>query len=271
MNSILDAFARMSFGEALGWMLAENVILFAVAILAGHLLILASRSRRIGPPPPPVEGAEIAWAASCVALNTLVTVAGWGLWRSGYIVIRRDTGARAWLDAIVLLMLMDLAMYVTHRIAHHPWAFPLAHATHHHYDRPRPLDLFVLNPIEVLGFGALWLSVLWLYTSSWLGIVIYLTLNLAFGVVGHLGVEPLPESWAGHPVLRLLGTSTFHAGHHRDDGGNFGFYTSIWDILFGTLHPRIPRLTARVRSDRPPTIEPSGGPSGHVRRGGADR
>lgn len=237
MNAILDAFAAMSFREAVGWMLVENVALFALAIGVGHLLVLAFSSRRVGPPPQPVEAKELGWAASCVALNTLITVAGWWLWRSGRIVIRRDEGVWAWLDAVVLLMLMDLAMYATHRIAHQRWAFPLAHATHHHYDRPRPLDLFVLNPIEVLGFGALWLGAIWLYSSSWLGIVVYLTLNLAFGVVGHLGVEPLPRSWASHPVLRLIGTSTFHAGHHRDDGGNFGFYTSIWDRLFGTLHP----------------------------------
>lgn len=237
MNAILDAFARMSYGEAIAWMLAENVALFALAIVLGQLLVLAFGSRRVGPSPPAVEGQELAWAASCVALNTLVTVVGWWLWRSGAIVIRRDTGLRALLDAIVLLMLMDLAMYVTHRVAHHPWAFRLVHATHHHYDRPRPLDLFVLNPIEVLGFGALWLTVIWLYPSSWLGIVIYLTLNLAFGVVGHLGVEPLPRSWARHPALRLVGTSTFHAGHHHNDRGNFGFYTTIWDRLLGTLHP----------------------------------
>ncbi|WP_165234077.1 sterol desaturase family protein [Aquisphaera insulae] len=248
MNAILDAFARMSFREALGWMLVENAVLFGVAVLGGDLLVWIFRTRRVGPLPPPVEAKELAWAACCVVLNTLVTAAGWWLWRSGYIVIRRDTGARAWLDAAALLLMMDLAMYLTHRIAHHPWAFPLAHATHHQYDRPRPLDLFVLNPIEALGFGALWLTILLLYSSSWLGILVYLALNLAFGVVGHLGVEPLPRSWAEHRLIRLFGTSTFHAGHHRDDRGNFGFYTSIWDRLFGTLHPRdarsqLPRLT----------------------------
>ena len=35
-----------------------------------------------------------------------------------------------------------------------------------------------------------------------------------------------------------IGTSTFHAEHHLQPRTNYGFYTVIWDRLFGTLHPR---------------------------------
>lgn len=236
MNAILDAFAGMNPVEAFFWMLTENFLLFGLALGLGQLLIHVYGARLVGPVPPPVEAQEIGLALSCVVFNTLVTIAGWWLWRNGYIVIRRDTGLRAWLDAVVLLLIMDLAMYVTHRLAHLPWVYPVVHATHHHYDRPRPLDLFVLNTLEVLGFGALWLAVIALYTSSWLGMVVYLTLNLIFGMVGHLGVEPFPRSWAQRRFLRHIGTSSFHAGHHHDRNGNFGFYTLIWDRLLGTLH-----------------------------------
>ncbi|MFO0952921.1 MAG: sterol desaturase family protein [Isosphaeraceae bacterium] len=237
MNAVLDAFGRMSALEAFGWMLVENTLLFLAALISGEILIRAFRTRPVGPPPPPVEAREVYLAVSCVFLNTVVTVAGWWLWTTGHIVVRRDTGFRAWLDVVVLLMVMDLGMYLTHRLAHHPWIYPVVHATHHAYDRPRPLDLFVLNPLEVLGFGGLWLVVIWAYSSSWLGMVVYLTLNLVFGMVGHLGVEPFPRSWARLGVLRHVGTSTFHAGHHQDVRGNFGFYTLIWDRLFGTLSP----------------------------------
>ena len=66
-------------------------------------------------------------------------------------------------------------------------------------------------------------------------ILIYLGLNLAFGTLGHVGVEPYPAAWFRWPVLRDLGSSTFHAGHHQDLAVNFGFYTTLWDRLFGTL------------------------------------
>ena len=64
---------------------------------------------------------------------------------------------------------------------------------------------------------------------------IYLALNVAFGTVGHLGVEPLPESWRHSRWLNVLSTSTFHVQHHGEPDRNYGFYTVIWDRLFRTL------------------------------------
>jgi sterol desaturase/sphingolipid hydroxylase (fatty acid hydroxylase superfamily) len=95
----------------------------------------------------------------------------------------------------------------------------------------------VLNPFETLGFGTLWLSLLVIYPAAWLSIIIYLTLNIVFGLVGHLGVEPMPGQWIRLPVSRYVSTSTFHAEHHLDKDHNYGFYTLIWDHLFGTLSP----------------------------------
>lgn len=236
MNELLDLFSGMTPWQAAGWLLLENVLLFSLALGLGEVLARLYKTRPVGPAPDPVTGREVAISLSCILGNTLVTIIGWRLWRAGYIVIRRDTGWRAWLDVVVLLFVMDLAMYVLHRIAHFRWIYPIVHRTHHLYDRPRPLDLFVLNPFEVLGFGGLWLLVLWLYPSSWLGIVIYLTLNLLFGMLGHVGVEPFPDFVMNRKPFSYIGSSTFHAGHHHDANGNFGFYTGIWDRLFGTWH-----------------------------------
>lgn len=234
MPLTLDDFAAMSGPQAAGWLMAINVATFFASLAAGEVLVRLFRGRPVTPPPEPLERAEVLWAALCVLLNGGVAVAGWFLWQAGHIHVRRDAGWRAVLDVFVLLLAMDLAMYVFHRVAHARWLFPLVHATHHRYDRPRPLNLFVLNPAEVLGFGGLWLAVLMLYPASWTGIVVYLGLNLAFGTLGHLGVEPFPRAWARLPVLRLLGSSTFHADHHQDARVNFGFYTTVWDRVFGT-------------------------------------
>src|SRR5439155_24910664 len=109
------------------------------------------------------------------------------------------------LDVLALLLTMDLLMYVFHRVAHHRWIYPIVHSTHHLYERPRPLSLFVLNPFEVIGFGGLWLALLCVYDATWWGMCIYLAINLIFGTVGHLGVEPLPRGWRSVPLLRHLG------------------------------------------------------------------
>jgi sterol desaturase/sphingolipid hydroxylase (fatty acid hydroxylase superfamily) len=100
--------------------------------------------------------------------------------------------------------------------------------------------------MEALGFGAIWLAVLMLYTASIEGILIYLAWNLAFGLVAHVGVEPAPERWLRVPLLRYVSTSTFHAQHHLDRSHNYGFYLLIWDRLFGTLSPSYAAEFTRV-------------------------
>jgi sterol desaturase/sphingolipid hydroxylase (fatty acid hydroxylase superfamily) len=73
------------------------------------------------------------------------------------------------------------------------------------------------------------------YPFNFCAMILYLTVNVLFGMTGHLGLEPLSKTLRSKPLLKYIGTSTFHHQHHRDIHHNFGFYTSIWDRLFGTL------------------------------------
>lgn len=63
-------------------------------------------------------------------------------------------------------------------------------------------------------------------------ITIYLFINLIWGTVGHLNREFFPK-WIEQ---LFLGTTKFHNQHHLNEQKNFGFYTSIWDRMFGTYH-----------------------------------
>jgi len=239
MHWMLDTLAPMRWWQAAAWLLLINVGVFVLSLAAGEVLVRLFTDRRVAAPPDPLDRWEVIWATVCVVLNGGVAFAGWLLWRAGVIVVRRETAAwRVALDVLILLVAMDFLMYVFHRLAHHRWVFRIVHSTHHRYDKPRPLNLFVLNPFEVLGFGALWLAVIAAYPTTWAGMLIYLALNLAFGTLGHLGVEPFPKAVARLPLLRHLGSSTFHADHHQDRHVNFGFYTDVWDRLFGTATPR---------------------------------
>ncbi len=239
MNQLLDWFHTRPPAEAAFWLLIENLALFGMSLALGTAILrLSPRLRHIGGPPDPVDRTEILLAATTVLLNWAITFIGWILWRADLIRIRTDTGPWAWLDVLWLLLIMDLAMYILHRGAHLSWFYPI-HEIHHRYDRPRPLDLFVLHPLETLGFGTLWLLVVLARPWSILGMSVYLTLNLLSGTIGHLGIEPLPARLRRLPLLRSIGTSTFHAQHHQDVARNFGFYSTIWDQLFRTLksHP----------------------------------
>ncbi|MGH9901599.1 MAG: sterol desaturase family protein [Pyrinomonadaceae bacterium] len=246
MNELLSTLREMPLWQAVALLLLQNLLVFALAVCAGHLIARAFRHRRVTPAPEPVTRLEIALTVSTILLNTLVTVAGFLLWRAGVVSFRTDVGLWALLDVVILLLVMDFAMYVLHRVAHHARLFPLLHRAHHRFNNPRPLTLFVLNPAETLSFGSLWLILISCYSFSWLGMSVYLFLNVVFGTIGHLGVEPLPDSWQRTRPLSYLSSSTFHAVHHNEISHNFGFYTLLWDKLFGTLHPR--QGTAALRA-----------------------
>lgn len=237
-DQFFAALYTMPLEQAALIALFGNVVMFALALIAGEVLVRVFHDRANAEPPPPLSRQEVVLSVICVMLNALVAVAGIALWRAGIIRLREDVSLLAVvLDTLLLIVLMDLGMYVFHRVAHHPRLYPIIHLTHHLYENPRPLTLFVLNPFEVLGFGALLIVVIALTGASALAIVIYLAFNLIFGLVGHLGVEPAPGAWVRLPVIRYISTSTFHAEHHQDKGHNFGFYTLLWDRLFGTLSP----------------------------------
>ena len=250
-ETVLAALYTMPLMEAALVSLLGNVAVFALALIAGDFLVRRFHDRANAAPPPPLSRQEVRLAAACVVLNTAVAIAGIALWRADLIRPGDSSGLVAVArDVLVLTLAMDLGMYVFHRVAHHPVLFRIIHVTHHLHERPRPLTLFVLNPFEVLGFGALLIVTLALVQASALAIVIYLVLNLVFGLVGHLGVEPAPKAWIRLPVFRHVSTSTFHAGHHQDKDHNFGFYTLIWDRLFGTLSPAYQHEFGRATGER---------------------
>lgn len=253
IQTLLDWTGRLPLAEAAGLSLAVNLLVFGGALTLGAVLERVFGGRRVARKPPRITPLEVGLAAACVVLNSVVMVAGWLLFREG--IVRVEGTAHAWrwlLDAAILLGVMDLAMYTTHRLAHLPVLFRLIHQVHHRFDQPRPLTLFVLHPAEVLGFGALWLSVLCLHTFSLGGMLLYLAVNTIFGVIGHVGVEPFPSGWVNWPLLRQVGTSTFHARHHQHPDYNYGFYTGIWDQLFGTLDGCYLRTFGHPPDDRGP-------------------
>jgi sterol desaturase/sphingolipid hydroxylase (fatty acid hydroxylase superfamily) len=237
--AVLELLRTTPYGIAAALLLVQNAVVLALALAVGGWIArrFADRPIAFAPPPGPVTRREWGVAGVAIAINTGITLGGLVLYREGIIRFRDDVGIRAWGDVFVLLVVMDLAMYALHRIAHVGWIFRLLHRLHHDYVSPRPLTLFVLHPVEAFSFGALWLLVLAVYPASWLGMSVYLVLNVVFGTIGHLGVEPLPQGWVRFPFARHLGTATFHAQHHAVPRANFGFYTLVWDRLFKTLDP----------------------------------
>jgi sterol desaturase/sphingolipid hydroxylase (fatty acid hydroxylase superfamily) len=237
MEAVLGWAWQLDIREVIGFALLENVVLFVVAVALGNAALRLPTVVRLLPDPGRISRLQAWLAGGAVVMNTVVTVAGWGLWKAG--IIRLDAAASPWIavDFVALLLLMDLLMYAGHAVAHRPAVFPLAHALHHRFVDARPATLYALHPLEILGFGGLWLGALSVHAFSAWAVVGYTAVNLAFGVFGHLGVEVLPPAVRRSPVFRWVATPTLHAGHHVEPAYNLGFYTSIWDRLLGTLDP----------------------------------
>ena len=237
MQSFFDWCSHQSLASWVWFSLLGNLLAAGGSVLGCWGLSRWFQRRRILERPQPLTAADVLFSLGAVVLNAGVAIAGWILWKLGWISITNPSLGRIVGDTFLLIVVMDFAMYVLHRLAHHRWLFRWMHALHHTHESTNPLSLFVLNPFEVLGFGSLLLVVLMLLPFSGAAILIYLSINLAFGTIGHLGVEPLPRSLMRWVSLRYVGTSTFHALHHAEKTYNFGFYTTIWDRLFRTLHP----------------------------------
>lgn len=167
-------------------------------------------------------------------LNTLVTYAGYWLWQHGLITITTGFSWSIIPDFLLLFLGMDLLMFIFHYAIHKTFLYKTIHNLHHQSVHPKPIDLFILHPVETISFGALWLLLLMVKDFNIYAVMVYLAVNVLFGMVGHLGIEPLPRHLRNMPLIKYIGTSTFHHNHHEDVQYNFGFYTSIWDRLLGT-------------------------------------
>jgi sterol desaturase/sphingolipid hydroxylase (fatty acid hydroxylase superfamily) len=234
---MLESLKSATLWQVVGFFLMANIVIFLCSVTSCWLLGRIFGHRRIFDRWEPLRPVEISAAMGAILLNAAVSVAGWALWKTGYITLRESTLPAVLLDCVLMILFMDLGMYVFHRLAHHPRLYPLFHRFHHRHETTNPISLFVLHPVEVAGFGALMILFLMVYPMTVGGLLAYLTINVLFGTLGHSGVEPLPRGLQTIPLLRLIGTSTFHAEHHEHRQFNFGFYTLVWDKLFGTLDP----------------------------------
>jgi sterol desaturase/sphingolipid hydroxylase (fatty acid hydroxylase superfamily) len=235
---MLDFLKHQSLGGVLLLFLAANFAIFVASVISCWLLGVVFKRKRIFSRWEPLNAGEMLAALGAVVLNSVISVVGWMAWKAGYIDIQMKSYGGAILDCALMLITMDFGMYLFHRLAHIPLLYRWMHSFHHRHEATNPISLFVLHPAEVIGFGGLMILFLAAYPISLSGLLAYLTLNVAFGTLGHSGVEPFPRSLRNYPILRYIGTSTFHANHHEHPACNFGFYTLIWDKLFGTLDPK---------------------------------
>lgn len=146
----------------------------------------------------------------------------------------------AWLERLLALLVLDLAIYVQHRLFHYVPVLWRLHRMHH-----ADLDVDVttgarFHPIEILlSLGIKFIVILALGASAAIVLIFEILLN-ATSMFNHSNVR-MRETW--ERVLRwLVVTPDMHRTHHsilrRETDSNFGFNFPWWDRIFRTYRAR---------------------------------
>ncbi len=242
IESSMAWFRALTMVQIVPLMLLENLALMLSTIVVGNWASRRWAHRRVAVEVVDPRPAEVRLGYISVLMNTIVTVGGWALWKSGSITVTSDVSIRVLFEVLVLAAALDAQMYLGHRIAHHDLVYRFAHRLHHRFVEPQTATLFALHPIEALGFGGLWLACLVACSAAGLSISAvsiagFAFVNLAFGTISHVGVDPLPDRLRASRLFRWISTPSFHVSHHLNPSVNFGFFTTIWDRAFDTIDP----------------------------------
>lgn len=229
-NLTLDFVAQLSWYEWIAYSFAINVLLFLFSIAVYILIDKTCPKVVLQKENQPILSSDIKQCSWTIVCNVLVMLGGVFLWKENIIGLANASFWGILFQVVLLVLLMDLLMYGFHRLAHIPFIYDILHQKHHQHTSTNYLSLFVLHPLETIGFGCMILVILTVYDFSPIAITIYLFINLLWGTIGHLNKEFFPKKWR----KLYIGTSKFHNDHHLHEKTNFGFYTSIWDHLLGT-------------------------------------
>jgi len=156
---------------------------------------------------------------------------GWGLFNLAALP--------AWLEMLLALFLLDLAIYLQHRLFHHVPVLWRLHRMHH-----ADLDVDVttgvrFHPIEILlSLGIKFIVIVTLGVPMLAVLIFEIALN-ATSMFNHGNVRVPPAIERG--LRWLVVTPDMHRVHHsilrHETDSNFGFNFPWWDRLFGTYRP----------------------------------
>lgn len=193
-----------SFGRAPRW--TGNLLLIAIGSVATSLLI-------------PL-------AAMGTAL--VATEHGWGLLNL--------LSLPFWLQVLLAIILLDLAIYGQHVASHH---IPLLWRFHkvHHADRDIDVTTGLrFHPLEIMFSMLFKMLVVLILGAPVLAVLLFELLLNAFPMFNHSNLK-LPKRI--DQMIRFVAvTPDMHRVHHsvlpHETNSNYGFSLSCWDRLFGT-------------------------------------
>lgn len=140
-----------------------------------------------------------------------------------------------WIQATVLVLVLDFIFYVTHRLKHRwHWWWRL-HETHHSSIDVDWLSAARFHPLEKILDRTIYLFPLLIFGASEASLLIWATVDAFFGMFIHSNVR-----FRIGPLIYIFMGPEMHRWHHALDPErrdcNYGNNFSIFDWIFGTAY-----------------------------------
>lgn len=226
-ESWLQQLSQFNLLSLFFFFLIENFILIIFSVILAKIIEYDNTK---------LNNRDRKWVLSTLICNTFITLLGFELYDFGVIKIDFSPSFFSIItNTLLLIGVMDFFMFCFHFLAHYLKWFSPIHQLHHTHVETSVYSLYVLHPVETLGFGIIWLLSITVLDFNYLSIIIYLILNLMYGIFGHLKTDIFPDFWYKNYATKWISTTKFHSDHHKNESHNFGFYFTIWDKIFKTI------------------------------------
>lgn len=167
-----------------------------------------------------------------VAAAMYAEVQGWGLFHW--------TDWPLWLEFLLALILLDLAIYIQHVASHKIPVLWKIHQVHHSDTDIDVTTAIRFHPIEIALSMLYKVVLVFLLGPAVFAVFVFEVILNACAMFNHANIS-LPRPVDG--ILRaFIVTPDMHRVHHsikvRETDSNFGFNLSIWDRIFRTYIPQ---------------------------------
>jgi len=141
---------------------------------------------------------------------------------------------------LIFYVCTDLVTFIIHYFLHLKCLYPLIHKVHHDHKITISIASEYAHPIEFIFANLLSTSVGPMLLGSRVHMLTYgmwIVTRIINTTEGHSGYD-IPFFFNGWSFLPGGANRSFHHFHHLKFRGNYGSELTIWDRIFGTVHPK---------------------------------
>lgn len=189
---------------------------------------------------------------TCIALGIALQRAGWGV---------GPLAATWWsvpLMAAVGIVLLDAWFYFVHRLLHTRPLYRF-HRPHHLNVTPTVWSNDSGHAVDTAMTHSFYILLPLLLPVPVLSVVLVRLFDQVTAIIGHSGYEHFAGATMRWPWLGIC--TVYHDQHHSAFRYNYANFFSLWDRVFGTIHPRYDEEVASWEARYQTTAEARANPA----------